>query len=260
MLSGVRLLWATSFCFSARIWRLLGECVGSLIGCFHPKNVELQHRLNALELGKPVDASTLWRDLGGRVFEALRLNRTAQTVVIDPTALSTLHELDHRPGGTLILLPHLGHWEAMGVALVRSGFEFSAVSTLGKGDLINRWIQEQRAQAGLRVIHTLNAARRIVRQLTDGGNVALFMDVPSSRSSAVVPFMGKEVMRSTVTSRLTAFTGCSCVFVYNLRSDDGRYHVHVEEIPNDVDAIKWSHERLEALISNHAEQWVWLLE
>ncbi|MGB0648409.1 MAG: lysophospholipid acyltransferase family protein, partial [Bradymonadia bacterium] len=227
---------------------------------FHPKRNELGRRLHALKHVKPVAVSAIWRDLGRRAFEALRLNRTSQFVTIDDAVLSKLVALDDRPGGTLVLLPHLGHWEAMGVALVRSGFVFSAVSTLGKNDLINRWIQEQRARVGLRVIDTPNAARRIVRELLDGGNIALFMDVPSKRAGHVVRFLGREVRRSTIAGRLGTLTGCSCVFVYNLRANDGRYHVHVEEIPDDADAIKWSHDRLETLISNHAEQWVWLLE
>lgn len=259
-LSLIRIVWLASFCVSARIWRKLGERFGELVGYFHPKSSELDRRLKSLDLEKPVAVSLFWRDLGRRAFEALRLHRTSESVIINHTPLSMLKEIDQRPVGTLILLPHFGHWEAMGAALVRYGFAFSAISTLGKKDLLNRWIQKERHRNGLRVIDTHHAAHRIVRQLSAGDNVAMFMDVPNKARGYSLPFLGRDVSRSTIANRLVALTGCSCVFVYNLRSHDGQYHVHAEEIPDDVDVIKWSHERLEALISQHAEQWLWLLE
>jgi lauroyl/myristoyl acyltransferase len=148
----------------------------------------------------------------------------------------------------------------MGVALNQQGFEFSVVSTQGKTDAINGFIQSTRSALGLSIIDRPDAARFLVSQLKRSKHVALFMDVPVKQLGVEVDFLGRSVRRSTALNRLARLSHAPTVFVYNQRNAGGVYRIYGEEIPHDADLIKWSHDRLEKLVRGAPEQWVWLLE
>lgn len=233
---------------------------GGAFGRFHPRSNQLKQRLGLLKLSGTISVSHLWSDLGRRVFEAIRLRRTSRRFELSDEAQALFESLEARQKGALIVSAHFGHWEAMGVALNRRGFEFSVVSTQGKRDAVNGLIKASRAAMGLSVIDRPDAARFIVDELRQSKNVALFVDVPAKRRGVELDFLGRSVRRSTVLNRLARLSEPSAVFVFNQRKATGVYTIYAEEIPHDVDLIKWSHERLERLIRCAPEQWVWLLE
>lgn len=254
------LFWAVSFLFSERCWLEVGRLLGVLVGYFHPRTKTLHARLIALNLHGAVSVNELWGDLGRRLFEAVRLNRTSARFALSPQAKAVFDSVQSRDTGALVLSAHFGHWEAMGVALHRLGFSYSAVSTQGKRDPINRLIQSRRQALGVQVIDRPDSARAIVEQLRAENSVALFVDVPSNRRSLTLDFLGRSVVRSTIVNRLRTLSSCPVIFVFNQRDDRGDYRIYAEEIPHDVDLIKWSHRRLEELVCSAPAQWVWLLE
>lgn len=249
-----------SFLCTEKFWLRLGACAGALLGRLHPRAEALQGRLVALNLESSHEPHTLWRDLGVRIFEAVRLKRTSLRFELSPPGRRVLESVRSRQNGALIVCSHFGNWEAMGVALRRFGFKYSAVSTQGKQDLVNRFIQSRRRALGIRVIDGSDSARVIVNELRECKAVALFVDVPAQRRGVQIEFLNRRVKRSTVINRLAKLSSCPKVFVFNQRDALGVYRIHAEEIPDDVDVIKWSHVRLEQVIHAAPAQWVWLLE
>jgi lauroyl/myristoyl acyltransferase len=256
----VYLFWGASFCFSERVWLWLGASFGRVLSYCHPRSRPLRRRLAALSLEGAVSVATLWSDLGRRAFEAIRLRRTSLRFELSDDARGLFESVKNRKQGALVLCPHFGHWEGMGVAINQQGFEFSVVSTQGKTDAINRLIQSSRTALGLSVIDRPDAGRFIVSELKRAKHVALFMDVPVKHLGVELEFLGRSVRRSTVLNRLARLSQSPTVFVYNQRDATGVYRIYAEEIPHDVDLIKWSHDRLEKLVRGAPEQWVWLLE
>ncbi len=238
----------------------MGAFLGELLGRIHYRSESLQIRLADLKLDQPAMGRDLWRDLGVRVFEAVRLKRTSLRFELSPHAQLLFESLRSRQAGALILCSHFGHWKAMGVALHRFGFQYSAVSTQRKRDLVNRFIQRRRQSIKIRVIDGADSARVIVNTLRESKPVALFVDVPIKDRGVQINFLNRTVNRSTVINRLAQLTSCPPVFVFNQRDARGIYRIYAEEIPDDVDLIKWSHVRLEELIKAAPTQWIWLLE
>lgn len=256
----LHLCWVISFLCTESLWLRVGALSGELLGRLHARSESLRIRLADLKLDQTTMERDLWRDLGVRVFEAVRLRRTSLRFELSPQAEELFESLRSRKEGTLILCSHFGHWEAMGVALNRFGFQYSAVSTQGKRDLVNRFIQSRRQSMGVCVIDGPDSARLIVNELRESKPVALFVDVPAKRRGVQINFLRRTVNRSTVINRLAKLNPCPTIFVFNQRDERGVYRIYAEEIPDDVDLIKWSHVRLESLILAAPSQWVWLLE
>lgn len=147
-----------------------------------------------------------------------------------------------------------------GVAIRRMGYSFSVVSTLGKNDLVNSWLQRLRRYHGLQVIHEAGCAKSIVSKLKSGDNVGLFIDVPARSRSIPLSFMGDMVWRSSVINRLAHLTNAPCIFVFNQRNKTGMYQICAERVPPDVEPLQWCHSRLETLVESTPSQWVWLLD
>lgn len=244
---------------SESLWIRWGERLGAFIGPRLLHSNWLKSRFERLGHSASM-VSIHYADLGRRLFEAIRLSRTANRCILSTQAKILFSHLQERSEGVLILSAHFGHWEAMGLALHRMGYRFSAVSTLGKTDLLNRLLQHVRAYFGLHVLSRMNCARQLVNQLQNGHHIALFIDVPSTLKPTELTFHGEMVSRSNAANRLARLTKASCIFVFNQRTKTGMYQIHAERVPEEAEPLQWCHARLEDLVRAAPSQWVWLLD
>ena len=253
------IVWCLSYSLPERIWNRIGAFLGGRVGPFVLNGKWLKSRLDHA-LPTAIKPSRHYADLGQRAFESFRLSRTARRCVLTPASEALLNSLACENKGILILSAHFGHWEAMGLKLHRLGYQFSVVSTLGKTDMVNRFLQWLRARAGLTVLTDPGSASTLVRALKSGENVSLFIDVPSRIRTQELPFLGETVLRSTVSNRLARLTDATCIFVFNQRTKTGMYQICAERVPAHAQPLQWCHARLEELVEKAPSQWLWLLD
>ena len=222
LLVTIGILGMASFLVPERWWLRLGARTAHT-ALFHTSGVTgIRKRLKMASLSEDV-VSTYLFDLGRRIFESVRLERTLKRFRITPATMQLLGEIKDQDQGCLFLTMHMGHWEAMGLKLVREGYDFQVVTTLDKRDLLNRVLRCIRTFMGLKLLHRAGAGRQIIAALKSGRHVGMFADVPGRRTPLEISFLGQTVLRSRAIEQIQKITESRCVFIYNYFTPSGEY-------------------------------------
>jgi KDO2-lipid IV(A) lauroyltransferase len=88
----------------------------------------------------------------------------------------TLMEFVRRPGGCLLVTPHLGNWEILGQAGVAAGVPCAVVAKPLRNALVYKLVMESRRRNGLDVIDTEGAVRQIVKALRKNYAIGILVD------------------------------------------------------------------------------------
>lgn len=137
-----------------------------------------------------------------------------------------------RGKGVLVLVPHFGAWEYLGVHMQR----FPDIGILYKPPAdprMDQALSERRSRAGG---HTFPANAKGVRalfsHLREGHGVGVLPDQdPSGGHGRFVPFFGVPALTGVLVPRIARRTGCDIVFGAAERLPGGRFRVHM--IPAD---------------------------
>ncbi len=129
-------------------------------------------------------------------------------------------------GGVLVLM-HLGAWDAGAAYALARGIPLTAVMDEGGSPALRDLVVWARARVGLRAVLATSSARPLLRTLREGGWVALLADIPGDTPSAEVDFLGCRTRFSTAPALLAARTGRPLVAVMAVRSPAGGYLVEV---------------------------------
>lgn len=129
-------------------------------------------------------------------------------------------------GGVLVLM-HLGAWDAGGAYALARGVPLTAVMDGAGNPALRDLVVWARARIGLRAVLSTSSARPLLRTVREGGWVALLADIPADTPSVEVSFLGNRTRFSTAPALLAARTGCPMVAVVTVRSPRGGYLVEV---------------------------------
>ena len=255
----ISILGLTSFFIPERWWLRMGARLAHTVLSHTSLSVGIRKRMKRASISEDV-VSPYLSDLGRRAFESIRLGRTLKRFRISPTAIQLFGEVSAQQKGHLFLTLHLGHWEAMGLKLVREGYDFQVVTTLDKHDLLNRALRRFRSAMGLKLLHRAGAGRQIIAALKSGHHVGMFADVPGRRNPREIFFLGQTVARSRAIEQIQKITESRCVFIYNYMTPAGEYVIEAERVPMSRPSLCWVHERMETLVKRYPEQWIWSLD
>ena len=135
-----------------------------------------------------------------------------------------------RPGGLLILTPHLGSFEVAAHAYAQRFGPRQPITVLYR-PARQAWLRHMeeaaRARPGLSSAPaSLAGVRQLMRALRDGGTVALLPDqVPPQGQGVWAPFFGREAYTMTLAARLARQTGATVLLSWCERLPAGRGHV-----------------------------------
>ena len=264
------------------LWFLhaLGAVLGWVVWVLSPAYRRRLHD-NAALAG--VSARDRWRavaEAGRMTLELPRLwLRASDAPVPDPVRWEGAELIEAalgRPGGLLILTPHLGSFEVAAHSYAQHFGPRQPMTVLYR----------PARQAGLRAMEevarerpglssapaTLAGVRQLIRALRQGGTVALLPDqVPPQGQGVWAPFFGRKAYTMTLAARLARQTGATVLLASCQRLPAGQGHVVWMSAlpeplppPEGLDDEAWTlqaatvvNRAMEALILRRPDQYLW---
>jgi Kdo2-lipid IVA lauroyltransferase/acyltransferase len=175
--------------------------------------------------------------------------------------------LQREPGqGLILLLPHLGCWEIIGVVLPARERVTSLYRPPRKPQL-ESLIKQARERSGSTLVPTdTQGVKAIYKALRDGGTTCILPDQqpPSARASVFAPFFGQPALTMLLINRLAKKTGAKVVIGYAERLSRGTgYHIHYQPAVDGLDdadpqrAAEVLNQGLESVIRLLPDQYQW---
>jgi len=132
--------------------------------------------------------------------------------------------------GVLLLAPHLGSWELVGLWCSARWPMTSLYRP--QHPSVDRYIRRARERHGARLVPTTAAGvRALYEALRAGGLVGMLPDHVPRTGGVFAPFCGEPALTTTLPARLLARTGAAAVMGYALRLPGGRFRLRFEPAP-----------------------------
>jgi Kdo2-lipid IVA lauroyltransferase/acyltransferase len=175
--------------------------------------------------------------------------------------------LQRQPGqGLILLLPHLGCWEIIGVVLP-SRERVTSLYRPPRKPQLEALIKQARERSGSTLVPTdTQGVKAIYKALQDGGTTCILPDQqpPSARASVFAPFFAQPALTMLLINRLAKKTGAKVVFGFAQRLPRGAgYHIHYLPAPEGIDgadpqrAAEVLNLGLESVIRRFPDQYQW---
>lgn len=165
--------------------------------------------------------------------------------------------------GVLVLAPHFGAWELLGLAI--SDVLAVTLYKPGEDESLNRLLVERRERFGARLVPAgRQGLRAIMEELRAGRGAAVLPDQePTGGDGRFAPFFGVPALTGVLAPRLLQRTGVRAVFAACLRLPGGRFQVHflpAEPALYDPDldtALAALNRGVEAVVALDPDQYLW---
>jgi Kdo2-lipid IVA lauroyltransferase/acyltransferase len=219
-------------------------------------------------------ARRTFENLGMTAIEFLRIpsmdvETFRKKVVVE--GLENVKELlDNRKKGGLLLLSHLGNWELMGSLTKVLGVPISVIARpIKKNRWIDQMVTEIRESAGIEVILTEKASRKVIKAIAQNRFVGILIDQRAKRSEGIwVDFFGKKAPTTPSLAVLAMRTGAPVVPVFMVRDGLNRHRVliqkpleivHSGDVQKDIETnTQRINQTLESMIRQYPDQWFWI--
>lgn len=207
-----------------------------------------------------------FRHLGRVLAEYLSLTRRDPRVLKAMVRIEGLELLERARAagrGTVVLTAHLGSWEVAAAAIGLSVPNLAVIARDLYDFRISRLGERLRAHFGVRTIDSADT-RGILRHLQQGGVLGVLADQASRRVANIpVGFFGAPVGTPVGPVKLAAHTNSALVMGFIVRTAEG-HRLMLEELAWQTNGapperqLERYNRRLECLVREHPEQWVWL--
>lgn len=137
--------------------------------------------------------------------------------------------------GVLILAPHFGAWEYLGLWL-QTQFDMAILYKPPEHPALENALLRMRARGGGRMLPaTATGLRRLYAHLGAAKVAAMLPDQqPTAGQGQFAPFFGVPAMTGILAPRLVQRTGCMVLFMACERLDTGHYRIHVIPAADDI--------------------------
>jgi Kdo2-lipid IVA lauroyltransferase/acyltransferase len=187
---------------------------------------------------------------------------------VDGQEIEKLREIAARGKGAIFVSGHLGNWEWLGAMTARAGLPITYVIAPQTNKLVEDWINDMRAAAGIEIISRRDAIRGTLQALKRGRIVAMLCDQDAGDPGVFVPFFGALASTPRGPALFHIKTGAPLVFGACCRQADGRYKMAFEEISlpplsgdrerDEFTIMSLVTKRLEDEIRSYPDQYLWL--
>ncbi|MBV2124098.1 MAG: lysophospholipid acyltransferase family protein [Candidatus Thiodiazotropha sp. (ex Ctena orbiculata)] len=267
------------------IWRVSGYLplnwlhrIGHLLGRFYiwlpnreKRSTEVNLRLcfpekSDRELGQLRDRSI--RQMGATLMEMAAIWFTPTERVLGMIKqVSGSEQLVREEGqGLVVLLPHLGCWEIIGLELPTHE-QVTSLYRPPRNRAYETLVRQARERSGAKLVPTdTSGVKQIYQTLLGGGVTCILPDQqPRSDKGAVfAPFFGVPALTMLLTNRLVRKTGAKVVFAYAERLSAGAgYHIHylpADERIREADPVMAAsalNQGIESIIRELPSQYQW---
>ena len=117
------------------------------------------------------------------LFWAPRLTRESLDWLVDVVGLDRVRELKARGKPIIIITPHYGDWELLGLATGFYGFPLTVVQETMKNEALEEIFARLRSVSGHRLVPNRFAATTLLKTLKRGGNTGLLIDLNAARGA-----------------------------------------------------------------------------
>lgn len=250
----------------------IGERLGAVAVFLVPRDLGKvrAHLARAFPDRGPAEIAALaranFRHLGRTLGEYLSLTKRDPSVLKERVRVEGLEHVERARAagrGCVVLTAHLGSWELAGAA---SGLAVQPFAVVGR-DLydprLSRILTRWRGRFRMRVFEVADA-RGILRFLKDRGVLGILIDQSSWRvANVLIPWFGIPSPTPSGPVRFAERAHAALLMGFILR-EGARHRVVLEPIADAVDDrpaedfLRIYNARLEALVRERPEQWVWL--
>jgi KDO2-lipid IV(A) lauroyltransferase len=168
--------------------------------------------------------------------------------------------------GLIILVPHLGCWEIIGLELPTHE-RVTSLYRPPRNRAYDTLVKQARERSGAVLVPTdATGVKRIYQTLREGGVTCILPDQqPRSDTGAVfAPFFGIPALTMLLTNRLARKTGAKVIYAYAERLAGGRgYHIHYlpadEKLRDEQPEVAATalNQGIESIIRQLPEQYQW---
>ena len=262
----------------------LGTLMGALLWALSKRKVDRAEARCVSVLGVGVTIArgivrSSYINLGRSAMEFARLARLrarlSSLVVIE--GKEHLDEAIARGKGVLMMTAHMGNWELGGARMVAEGYAIAPIYTPqraagGLNDLVSTL---RTSGAGMEMIPSEGfGMREIIRALRKEKLLIFLQDLDARKEGVVVPFLGLPSSTAVGIVKMHRRFDAPIVPVLALRNPDGVTHtVRVYEILSDLrdedgslfgvnmeKSLKMCNNIIAGWVTEHPEQWMWLLD
>lgn len=212
-----------------------------------------------------------YRQMARGLIEFLQARQYSQDEILERVSVDDEELLVRafREGkGIVLLTAHMGNWEWVARRGAAGGYKLGVISKRPRDPHLGEWFRELQAIEGYEPIE-FGETRAALRWLKNGGMLGIVMDQEPARldEGAVVPLLGRPTLTHTGSFRLARMTGAPVFTAFAYRVGRGRYRVRAApfELSVDPDPQRALSEdaarfnaRLEAVIHEHPDQWLWM--
>ncbi len=219
-------------------------------------------------------AKEVFENLGRSAAEAaIKLKLTDKDKFfsnVEVVGIENAQKAFNRSKGVLIVIPHLGCWEAASKAYTLLGFQSGAVAKPLKNEMLNNWVMKNRSLNGFEIFPRGTSYKTLLQFLKNNKGLGMLMDHDTSVKSVFVPFYGKPAYTSIGTAMLALDSDASVIVACYVRDKGYRYKFIFDE-PMEVirtgdrkEELQLNTERfqesVERQIKNFPTQWTWMHE
>jgi KDO2-lipid IV(A) lauroyltransferase len=175
-------------------------------------------------------------------------------------------ELIRNGQGAVTLSGHVGSFELLAAFHVASGAQVSVIGRIPNYSGVEIALRELRTAYGVEVLwrNDPSAARKLIEALRAGRVVAALIDQDVNLENTFVPFFGRPAAYPSAVIRLAIKKKVPILSSFIVRTAATRHRVITDRIAYDPDdpqavehVLRIFNGRLEALICEYPEQWIW---
>ncbi|WP_151704855.1 lysophospholipid acyltransferase family protein [Nitrincola alkalilacustris] len=170
-----------------------------------------------------------------------------------------------RGKGIIVLGPHLGNWEVLGLYL-SAHYPLTAMYKPPRLELLERMVRRKRERLGANLVPAnLKGVRALLKALKRGEVVGILPDQePEPEGGVFAPFFGKQALTMKLLPQLAAQSGAMvvCGFALRLSNGDG-FSIHFSEVGGNIHsrdvelAATEMNQAIESCVALAPEQYQW---
>lgn len=214
-----------------------------------------------------------FQNLGMTAVEFFRIPRMDVKTFKERVKIEGLEEalkLFQKRKGIFLLLSHFGNWEMMGVMSKVIGQPIMVIAKpMKRNEWVDQFITKIRNRAGLEVVSSIKAGRKVIQALAQNRVVGILIDQRAKRSEGIwVDFFGRKAPTTPSLAVLAMKTGAPVLPVFMVRDGVQKHRLVIKEplelirtgdIKRDVEAnTQLFNHTLESMIRQYPDQWFWV--
>lgn len=186
-------------------------------------------------------------------------------LITEVEGLGLLQAIKTRGKGVLVIAPHIGNWEMLGLFLAVCGcgpaYELYQAP---RSPALDKLIFQGRSRTGAHMVNTDNkGVAELLKALRRGEIVGILPDqVPLESGGEFAPFFGVSALTMTLLTKLQQKTGAGVLLCYTKRTTEG-FHLVIKDAAPGIDsespatALLALNQSVEMAVRDAPEQYQW---